>query len=339
MTINFVNSEDHTSVKTIVGASLAAVVAAFGVTFAAMMGVYEFFEYFTLEKTRHVFLLKEFQTRAFLLLIGVALTAFLLWRKEYRARFLAARWPVVALGLFWIGFVVAQADPFHGLREEGNWGRYTTSTVLILTGLIALAGLFHRTTPILLRILGAGFGALMIAAAFDELFEFHETLVDAAEPAASTSYAAFEQDLPTMMVGIAGIVVLAMLFFGYRWLQRYFEMVWLRRYALSIRFLGAAVAILVVAVGLDSVDTLFMALGQPLLPIYKVAAEPNFMGAANVLLDLDNTFNSVEEVLEYAAGLCFLMMVGSAYSVSVLGFGWPTRSWDRSAVEPVAAAR
>jgi len=339
MTINFVKNENYTSVKTIVGTSLVVIVAAFAVTFAAMMGIYELFEYFTLEKTRHVFLLKEFQTRAFLLLIGVALSAFLLWRKDYRAQLLASRWPVVALGIFWIGFTVALADPFHGLREEGNWVRYATSTVLILTGVIALAGLFHRTMPVLLRLLGASFGALMIGAALDELFEFHETLVDAAEPAASTSYAAFEQDLPTIVVGVAGIFVLATLFLAFRWLQRHFEMVWLTRYALSIRFLGAAVAILVIAVGLDSVDTLFMALGQPLLPVYKVAAEQNLMGAANVLLDLDNTYNSVEEILEYAAGLCFLMMVGSAYSVSVLGFGRPQQFWDRPDVEPVAAVR
>jgi len=338
MTANFAHSEDYSSVTTIVGAAIAAAVIGFLVTFFLMLAVYVLSEPLTLDSARDVFLLKEFQTRAFLLIVGTVLTTVLLWRKADRARLTAARWPVIALGVFWLGLCIALADPFHGLREEGNWGRYTTSAVLVLTGTITVAGLFNRTMPILLRLMGVSFGALMIGAALDELFEFHETLVSAADANQSAGYAAFEQDLPTIAVGIAGIVVLAMLIIAFRWLQRHFDLNWLRRYALSFQFLGAAVAILVVAVGLDSVDTVFAAFGQPLQPIYKGAAEPTLVGAVNVLLDLDNTVNSVEEVLEYAAGLCFLMMVGSAYSVSALGFGRPSQPSARPAIEPALAA-
>jgi len=52
-----------------------------------------------------------------------------------------------------------------GLRDEGNWVRYTTSAMLIATGLVGITHLFNGRFPVLLRLAGAGFGILMIAAA------------------------------------------------------------------------------------------------------------------------------------------------------------------------------
>ncbi len=78
------------------------------------------------------------------------------------------------IGLFVTGMIFALADPYHGVQAELNWIRYWTAGVLGFAGAIGIWYSIGGAKQTFDRLFGGSFGLLLILAACDEIFQFHE---------------------------------------------------------------------------------------------------------------------------------------------------------------------
>jgi len=225
------------------------------------------------------------------------------------------RWRTLALGLFGAGALCALADPFHPITAEGNWIRYWTAGCLLLAGALALLHGIRVPAPTFDRVVGVGFGLLLVAAGADELLQLHEQLGAALAHHSPVQGILHANDLPTLLVGVAGLFVLAGLVAARSLGGRVGLLLRRRRYRLPLRLFAFAVVAFLIATLLDSFDRHLQHVVE-LLAAQLLAGDDRLWIA---LLDFAELANAIEELLEYVAAIALLMMIGNLFSIEQLG--------------------
>lgn len=239
--------------------------------------------------------------------------------KPTRRWMLEQRWPLVMVVLFAVGSAFSLADPFHPIRGEGNWIRYWTAGCLLIAGVLALASSMRRVYPILDRFVGFLFGALMVVASADEIFEFHERGAESVASFLRLSSSEEANDIPTLVIAVLGVAMLCAVLAFRSYGGRLGELLREERYRTPLRLFTFAVVTFAAAMALDSFDGALE--GGVKFLRDQIAGGPD--GAHDrlwlALTDVRALANSMEELLEYLAALGFLMMVGNLFSIRVLG--------------------
>jgi hypothetical protein len=259
---------------------------------------------------------RELGIRLELALYLAACLAALLASPGLSGWFRAQRWRTLALRLFALGALSALLDPFHPITSEGNWIRYWTAGCLLLAGLLALGHSTQRELPGLDRVFGAGFGLLLLAAGSDELLQLHEQLGAALAGHSPLEGILDANDVLTLGIATIGLLVLGVLVGIRVHGGRIGRVLARRRYRLPLRQFAFAVVSFLIAMLLDSFDDRLQRgfesfsaqlLSAPLDPLWLA------------LSDVGERANAVEELLEYAAAVALLMLIGSLFSIEQLG--------------------
>lgn len=261
----------------------------------------------------------ELYARLFLAILLAMIYAPFLLLPPGRALLRLQRSALVIAILFAGGALFALGDPFSAVSAEGNFIRYWTSGVLSLAGGLALFGAVRPGETWIDRLGGLGAGLVFLAAAADEIFQLHERIGagEAEEVASATALQA--QDLVTL--GIAGVGVLAVvgLVLAPRLLPQAREMAADPRYRTAFGFFALAAASFLLAMLLDTFDTVLADLAVAVHGIPDPVTGPDFalwIGAAHVI----QAANGLEELLEYLAAIAFLMVIGAVFEIRRLGF-------------------
>jgi len=260
----------------------------------------------------------EVFSRIFLVWVLTGFAAIAIFKGKTPGSIFKSRWFLVIVILLVLGMLFSIADPFHRVRAEGNWIRYFTAAVLVSAGLLALGQLTNTNIPVLTRIVGLGFGVLFIAAASDELFEFHES----ASKLASSFLPKVENISPgdsiTLLVAIAGAVGMLVVFLLWRLVPQIRMLVQKKSHKKAFLFLVSGVLIFLYAMCLDTFDALMSKatmdarislvklIGYQQPPIW---IEPRVVTSAS---------NSLEEMYEYLAAIFFLIAVATLFSIERL---------------------
>ena len=277
---------------------------------------------------------RELFARLFLAWPLLIFFGLLICSRALRAWLIAERWALLLLVLFALGALCALGDPIHRIRAEGNVIRYWTAGALAVAGLIGLAASLSRAHAVLDRLFGASFGLLLLAAASDELLQFHERAGGEVDGALPTALQMPAQDLVTLGVALLGAIGLIAAFLIWRFLPWARQMLADPRYRQSFLFIALAVISFACAMLLDSFDWALDDLAAQLRGMVmgsSEAAGPRWLGPD----DLSQAANSLEELLEYLAALLFLMTMGRLYGVRALGFGPRRRHLISSTSRPV----
>lgn len=266
----------------------------------------------------------EIFARVFLLWPFAIFAVLFLLSPTVRRPFLTQRWLLIMAILFVLGAAFALGDPIHPVRAEYNFIRYWTSGALTLGGIICIVGSVSGVRPVSDRFFGIFFCVLLFAAAGDELFQFHE--VKGRQLTASMPETAILQgsDTVTLSVALLGVIIVILAVFAARYLPWAKEKMEQPRYRRTFWLLALGVVILMTAMVLDSFDFYLEDLSLQLRASIFGFSEPG-----NVPLWFSDNFvmaasNSIEELFEYLAALCFLMAVSFLFSVKALGCELPS---------------
>lgn len=211
----------------------------------------------------------------------------------------------IILAIYCAGVLAALLDPFSPIREELNVIRYPTAIVLIIAGILFVRAALLVQRHVVLRVFSAGLGLLLIAAAMDEIFQFHERLSEVDDTYLNEATGISNQDMSTLFVALAGIIVALIT----RRIVRSFAKHGVlgaggREVAASDLFLAAGIAFLA-AMLLDTFDVVFTDIARAaLLPILSQDHAQFVRQELNGYVE--TLANSVEELLEYAAAVLLL---------------------------------
>lgn len=272
------------------------------------------------ESTREVEILQELSARLFLLLSASLISALLLSNRPAEDRFIGQPWQVIALILAWLGLLFAVGDPSNHIAHEGNLIRYWTFAMLISAGLIGLWHGLKRNELMLARLVGLGLGGLLILAAIDELFQWHEKVGSEVRLDWHPAWLIDQQDIPTLVAALIGVVGFSLVLVLYRWAPRAFAQLRSPRFKRPMMLLGLAVIMFAIAMALDSFDRHLVTLAEisGLPDSYEtILPEAPFW---HYLLNLGVIANSLEEILEFVSAICLLMTMASLFSIGFLGF-------------------
>jgi hypothetical protein len=232
-------------------------------------------------------------------------------RRDRRALIIAA--------LFAAGAIFALADVFHPIRAEGNVIRYWTSGVLALAGGIALFHAARSGFAWVDRLVGGGFGLVLLAAAADEVFQLHERAGNLTGQMGSTGSGIDPQDLVTLGIALAGAGMVVVLIIAPRVLPQARAMMINPRYRQVSAFFALAALSFLIAMLLDTFDGVLEAgvaqLRHALLLGGATTDIPIWIGENHAT----QSANALEELLEYFAAISFLMMIGTLFRVRRLG--------------------
>lgn len=267
---------------------------------------------------------KELFARLFLIWIMLFFYIPLLVSKTVRSRFMTERWHLILLVLFALGAAFAVGDPIHLVREEYNWIRYWTAGALGIAAVTSVLNSLSNAHRLLDRLLGGAFGLLLGAAAGDELFQLHElgdSKLDVFLPSDSQLAGG---DMVTLAVAALGAVAVGVAVLAWRFLPWAKALLLERRYRRAGSLLALGIFCFSVAMMLDSFDwyleQLVDQLRATILGRSGTNDVPLWLGVNNA----KQAANSLEELLEYLAALCFLMMIGTLFSVKTLGCDLPS---------------
>ena len=264
---------------------------------------------------------REVFARLFLLWPIMLFYGPLILSKAARSWFISERWILITLILFALGAAFAMGDPLHGVRNEGNWIRYWTAGVLGVAGVIAVVISLSAEHPLPDRLFGGLFGLLLVAAASDELFEFHEQAGSAVDGFLPSGVQVPGQDMVTLAVAVFGAIALVSAVLVWRFMPWSKSLYQEPRYRRTFSFFALAVVIFSTAMVLDAFDWylehLTDQLWAPILGHSELNEAPRWLGGKYI----SHAANSLEELLEYLAAIFLLMMIGTLFSVKALGFG------------------
>lgn len=259
--------------------------------------------------------MNELVVRVTLVFFIVAVWLALLSRESTRRWLVEERWRLLIFVLFPLGAAVAMSDPYHPIRNEGNWIRYATTTAFVVGGVLGVLSAMRPVHPIAERLFGGTFGLAMIGAGANELFELDERAGKLAERSFRWTWRLDAQDAITL--GIAAAAVTA--FCGARRLRRSGGAVGRAfrhpRYTVPLRLFGLAAVTLFAAMLLDSFD-------DRVGPAWRGGVGRFGIGDGSLpgpLIELELWMNSIEEMLEYLAGLFLLAMIGTLFSIEPIG--------------------
>jgi hypothetical protein len=266
---------------------------------------------------------KEFFSRLFLiLLIGLVLAGVFL-RESTRHFVIHDRRALIILLLFILGAGSALGDPFHAVRAEENVIRYWTAGVLAAAGAIALVSSFNPAHPLPDRLFGGPFGLLLLAAASDELLQFHETGgQERVDLFLLSEWNLSGQDIATLGAAVFAVLVLLSAIIIWRitpWIR---EMLRGGRYKRVYYLFSLSVVVFLAAMLLDSFDQYIANFVDSLSTAILGAAGSPTKAAPFVTA----AANSLEELLEYSAALCLLMTVATLYSIRTMGCNQPAEA-------------
>lgn len=263
--------------------------------------------------------LDELTVRLVLLVFLGGTCVAILWDGSMRGWVLARRWRMLLLSLFALGSAAALADPFHPVTSEGNWVRYPTACALGVAGVLAIRHALRSAHPIPDRLFGGAFGSLLIAAALDEIFQFHEEASRIFAGSGLLSGTVKVGDQPTLLVAAAGVMVLCTLVLVRQYGGRVGRTLRRERYRLPLRLFTFSVITFFAAMLLDSFD---LHLRDALLGA-EIAGRPMLANDRLLLgvIDVPKLANTVEELLELLSAIGLLMLVGSLFGVEALGMG------------------
>lgn len=266
---------------------------------------------------------RELFSRLFLiLLIGLVLAGVFL-RESTRHFIIHDRRALIILLLFILGAGSALGDPFHAVRAEENVIRYWTAGVLATAGAIALVSSFNPAHPLPDRLFGGPFGLLLLAAASDELLQFHETGgQERVDLFLLSEWNLSGQDFATLGAAVFAVLVLLSVIIIWRitpWIR---EMLRGGRYKRVFYLFSLAVFVFLAAMLLDSFDQEIANFVDSLwTAILGAAGSPK-----NAAPFITAAANSLEELLEYGAALCLLMAVATLYSIRTMGCNRPAEA-------------
>lgn len=209
------------------------------------------------------------------------------------------------LAIYAAGVLLALLDPFSQIRNELNVIRYPTALVLTIAGALLAHSSLTAQRHIVLRVSSGGLGMLLIAAAADEILEFHERLGGMNDMYLNKATGISSADMSTLFVAMAGILVALMT----RRMVRYFAKRGIfgadgREVAAADLFMAAGIAFLV-AMLLDTFDTVFSNMAR--LGLSQVLSEGHTIFSGQALNGYVETLaNSIEELLEFAAAILLL---------------------------------
>jgi len=271
----------------------------------------------------------ELFARLFVLWLILPFYTAILLSKTVRNQFPTERWFLIMLILFALGAAFAVGDPYHVMLNEYNWIRYWTAGVLGVAGVISVLSSLSSAYRLPDRLFGGFFGLLLVAAAGDELFQFHEhagLLIDFywLDYYVSSESKLHGQDLLGLGVAAFGVVAVVMAVLVLRLMPWAKELILDRKYRRTCSLFALAVFIFLAAMMLDTFDWYLEHLADRLLATIlgiSVANEvPRWLGFSYITV----AANSLEELLEYLAALFFLMMIGTLFSIKAMGCDLPT---------------
>ena len=246
----------------------------------------------------------------------------ILWNKPMFGWFREERWRFIILTVFAVGLVFAMADPVHAVQREGNWIRYWTAGPLALAGILAIVSATRSIFSIPDRVFGGTFGCLLMAAAADEMFQFHERFGELLAPA-MPSQAQSANDVPTLLIALSGVVVLGALILLRHLGGSLGQLMRQRRYRLPLGLFAIAVITFLAAMMLDSFDIYLQNAVEFVRSQFADGPGDIQDRFWITLTDVQPLANTVEELLEFLSALCLLMMIGSLFSIQAFGFARP----------------
>lgn len=211
----------------------------------------------------------------------------------------------VMFAIFGAGAMIALLDPFSQIWNEFNLIRYPTAIVLTTAGFLLVRTALIRQRHVLLRLLSGGLGLLLVLAAVDEIFELHEQITVSDDTYFNDAIGVSTQDLSTLFVAVAGIVVAAI---AHRLVRMFAKRGLLgaggREVAAADLFLAAGIAFLA-AMLLDSFDGVFANTARSVLSLF-LPENHAFIVEKKPDGYFETLANSIEEFLEYAAAVLLL---------------------------------
>ena len=267
---------------------------------------------------------QELFARLFLFWLILFVYGPLLLSKTVRTRFITERYVLIMLILFALGAAFAMGDPIHPIRGEDNFIRYWTAGVLGVAGVISVLSGLSRAHRLPDRLVGGFFGLLLVAAAGDELFEFHERgglYVDVFLPSESHLSGG---DMVTLGVAAFGGVAVVMTFLVLRFKPWAKNLISERRYRRTFSLFALAVLSFLTAMMLDSFDWYLKHFANQLRATISEHSGTNEVPRWISVNNMTQAANSLEELLEYLAALFFLMMIGTLFSVKAMGCDLPS---------------
>ncbi len=220
----------------------------------------------------------------------------------------AARYGVqvnVFLVVFGIGALAALLDPFTPIRQELNWIRYPTAIILTLAGLVLLrTALFAPRHPVY-RVLGGGLGAVLIAAAADELFEFHEQVDGENVGLSNAAVDISGQDFVTLAVAVTAILVACVAFYVVAFFAKRGIFGTGGREVLAAKFIVAAGVSFLSAMLLDTFNPALSDLAHVILSPF-FSGDHVLIGGGQLDGHVRTLANSMEEFLEMGAAVLLL---------------------------------
>ena len=262
---------------------------------------------------------RELFARLFLFFLLLFAYLPLVFSEKLRDRVRGERWIFILVTSFAVGSLFAIGDPLHYIHDEENLIRYWTSGVLGAAGALSVVSSLSAAYRPIDRLFGASFGLVLIAAAGDELFQYHESVGDKYEASLPSTAGTSGQDLLTLGVAGLGVAATAMVILIWRFAPQRMSFVSEPRYRWAFLFFVLAVLTFASAMVLDTFDWVLEDLADVVRP-----GGSGSSGANEVPLWLaENNFarvaNSLEELLEYLAALFFLMTMGTFFSIKALG--------------------
>jgi hypothetical protein len=290
----------------------------------AYLTIFLLYEIQLFEHSAHAEQIKEFFARFFLLWLILAIYGSAFLSRGVRRRFTRERWAWVVIILFALGALFAMGDPLHQIRNEGNWIRYWTAGILGAAGTISAASSLNVKYPLLERLIGGFFGLLFLAAAGDELFQFHEQLGHKIDGLLSLELQTSGSDMVTLGVAAVGAVAVMTAALAWRFTPRVKTLFVEEKYRRSFAFMALAALSFLTAMMLDSFDWYLEHLADQLRATIMghlgSNETPRWLGIDYI----GQAANSLEELLEYLAALFFLMMIGTLFSIKAIGCDLPS---------------
>ena len=264
---------------------------------------------------------REIFARLFLVWLLLFVYGLLVLSRTVRSQLITERWHWVLLILFALGAACALGDPLHGVATERNWIRYWTAGVLGVAGVVAVVNSLSAEHPLLDRVFSGLFGLLLVTAASDELFQFHEQAGPQVDALLPSEFVLSGGDMVTLAVAAFGAAVVVMAVLVWRFMPRAKALLREPRYRRTFAMFALAVFSFLTAVMLDSFDWYLEHLTDQLRATILSQSEfnevPRWLGVDYIT----QAANSLEELLEYLAAIFFLLMIGALLSVRAMGFG------------------
>jgi H+/Cl- antiporter ClcA len=174
------------------------------------------------------------------------------------------------------------------------------------------------------RLFGGFFGLLLVAAAVDELFEFHEHSGQQIDMILPSESQLTGQDMVTLGIAVFGVVAAVMAVLVVRFMPWAKNLILERRYRRTFSLFVLAVLTFLTAMTLDSFDWYLELLANQLRTTILGHSGTNEVPPWLGVMNMTQAANSLEELLEYLAALFFLMMIGTLFSVKVMGCDLPS---------------